>query len=87
MDIVSETYIDNVKVEKGARIRVHTNLDRGITFSFEAVCQDDKGHAWIGIGRLGSEVIVETEVLTDHFNAAHEAERLVLERLAALLRG
>ncbi len=86
MSFVSETFIDNVKVEKGARIRVHTTIDQGIKFTFEAICQDDKGTAWIGVGRLAGEVILETEVMDDHYRAGHEAERLVLARLAALLR-
>lgn len=87
MFMSSESFIDNVKVEKGARVRVHTNTDKGLRFTFEAVCQDDAGKAWTGVARIGQDVILETHPFEDHNRAGAEAERLVVEKFVALLRG
>jgi hypothetical protein len=85
--ITTEISIGGVRVEKGARIHVPTNLDGGFRFRFEAVCEDDAGTTWHAVVTLGNEVVVETGQFADHYQAVREAESMLTTRLAALIRG
>lgn len=81
-----ESFIDNVKIEKGARISVPTNLRDGVKFQFVAVCDDDAGKEWHAEAIMHGIVVLKTAGHKDHVAAVDEAERLLLARLAALIR-
>ena len=81
----SERFIDNVKVERGARIFMRTNLDTGPRFRFEAVCDNDDGTQWHVVVTIGGTAIITTQSFPDHVRAVSAAEALLIARFAAAL--
>lgn len=81
----SESFINGVKVERGATIFVSTNLDTGPRFRFEAVCQNDEGTEWRATVKIGGTTIITTDTFPDYVRAAHAAEAILIARFVAAI--
>lgn len=81
----SDSFINGVKVERGATIFVPTNLDTGPRFRFEAVCQNDEGTEWRATVKIGGSTIIPTDTFPDYARAAHAAEAILIGRFVAAI--
>lgn len=76
--------INDVVVERGARIRQFTNLDDGPRFVVFGVCIDDAGTRWRGEVELGGRTILHTEDVDSFDAATRDAEEKLHERFIEL---
>lgn len=83
----SQTTVNGVAVARDARVPHHSNWEKGPTFRFVSVCEDEDGRSWRGEVELAGQVILRTESFADHGAAGNAAERLLAERFLTLLRG
>lgn len=83
--ITQTTTLDGVVLAKGVRFHAASNLEKGMRFRFEAVCEDHRGAAWRVEVSLSGRKVIETGVFDGQARAIAEAERMLVDKFVALL--
>lgn len=84
MNLTRTAYYNGQPMHEGMRITHHSNLTER-PFRFMAICEDTNPKTWRGEAWMGSVPLLGTSGHNTPHAAGNEAEKLLAQRLAALL--
>ncbi len=79
----SRRFVGSVEIKPGAVITHNPNME--LRFTARARCESVDPDVWIGEVVLDGRVVLQTEPVSDYGVAGQQAERLLVDRMIALL--